>query len=71
MLNVVLIASVLLTVGTVGFAIAMPNDGESFTKFYHLTATDDGDTWPSTPADTANRYEADGVGTGDWQNFDT
>jgi len=42
-LNVVLIASIVLAVGSVGFAIAVPSDGESFTEFYYLSETENGE----------------------------
>lgn len=42
-LNVVLVVSIVLALGSVGFAIAMPSDGESFTEFYYLSETDDGE----------------------------
>jgi uncharacterized membrane protein len=42
-LNVLLVASVLLAVGSVGYAVAVPQQGESFTEFYLLTEDDDGE----------------------------
>jgi len=42
-LNVLLIASVLLAAGSVGFAVAVPSQGESFSEFYLLTETEDGE----------------------------
>jgi len=42
-LNVLLVLSVLLAVGSVGYAVAVPPQGEQFTEFYLLTETDDGD----------------------------
>ncbi|WP_324666130.1 DUF1616 domain-containing protein [Haloarcula sediminis] len=42
-LNVVLMLSVLLAVGSVGYAVAVPKEGESFTEFYILTENDDGE----------------------------
>lgn len=42
-LNVVLVVSVLLAVSSVAFAVTVPQQGESFTEFYLLTETDDGD----------------------------
>jgi uncharacterized membrane protein len=36
-LNVVLVASILLAVGSVAYAVAVPPQGESFTEFYLLT----------------------------------
>ncbi|GAB6878826.1 hypothetical protein JCM17823_11000 [Halorubrum gandharaense] len=40
-LNVVLALSILLAVGSVGYAIAVPPQGEQFTEFYLLTENDD------------------------------
>lgn len=42
-LNVLLVLSVLLAVGSVGYAVAVPKEGESFSEFYLLTETDDGE----------------------------
>lgn len=42
-LNVLLVVSVLLAAGSVGYAIAVPQEGESFTEFYVLTETEDGE----------------------------
>ncbi|WP_323191087.1 DUF1616 domain-containing protein [Halostella sp. PRR32] len=42
-LNVVLVLSVLLAVGSVGYAVAAPNEGESFTEFYLVTENETGD----------------------------
>jgi len=42
-LNVLLVASVLLAVSSVGYATMVPKQGESFTEFYLLTENDDGD----------------------------
>jgi len=41
-LNVVLVASVLLAVGSVGYAVAVPKQGGTFTEFYLLTHRDNG-----------------------------
>lgn len=43
LLNVALACSILLAVGVLGFAIAVPPDGEAFTELYLLTETDDGE----------------------------
>lgn len=43
MLNVLLAVSVLLAVGSVGYAVGAPKEGESFTEFYLLTEGEDGD----------------------------
>lgn len=42
-LNVVLAVSVLLAVGSVGYAVAVPSQGEQFTEFYLLTENSDGE----------------------------
>ncbi|WP_411964429.1 DUF1616 domain-containing protein [Haloferax sp. YSMS24] len=43
MLNVVLAVSVVLAMGSVGYAVAVPKDGESFSELYLLTENDDGE----------------------------
>lgn len=42
-LNVLLVASIVLALGTVTFAIVVPPDGERFSAVYILTEDDDGD----------------------------
>ena len=42
-LNVLLALSILLAVGSVGYAIAVPAEGERFSEFYLLTENDDGE----------------------------
>jgi uncharacterized membrane protein len=42
-LNVLLVVSILLAVSSVAYAVAVPTAGESFTEFYLLTDTDDGE----------------------------
>ncbi|NUC72785.1 DUF1616 domain-containing protein [Haloterrigena sp. SYSU A558-1] len=42
-LNVVLVLSLLLAVGSVGYAVAVPPDGEQFSAVYILTEDDDGE----------------------------
>jgi uncharacterized membrane protein len=42
-LNVVLVLSLLLAIGSVGFAIAVPKTGEAFTEFYILTENETGE----------------------------
>jgi len=41
-LNVLLVLSILLAVGSVGYAVAVPKQGESFTEFYLLTENETG-----------------------------
>ncbi|WP_416840452.1 DUF1616 domain-containing protein [Haloferax sp. DFSO52] len=52
MLNVVLAVSVVLAMGSVGYAVAVPKDGESFSELYLLTENDEGelvaDGYPET-----------------------
>ena len=43
MLNVVLVVSVVLAMGSVGYAVAVPKDGESFSELYLLTEDADGE----------------------------
>ncbi|MDQ2052619.1 DUF1616 domain-containing protein [Natronolimnohabitans sp. A-GB9] len=42
-LNVVLVLSIVLAVGSVGYAVMVPPDGEQFSAVYVLTEDDDGD----------------------------
>lgn len=42
-LNVLLVVSILLAVGSVGYAVAVPKDGEQFSEFYLLTEGEDGE----------------------------
>lgn len=42
-LNIVLALSLLFALGSVGFAVAVPQDSEQFTEFYLLTEDDDGE----------------------------
>lgn len=42
-LNVLLVFSILLAVGSVGYAVAVPKQGETFTELYLLTEGDDGE----------------------------
>jgi uncharacterized membrane protein len=42
-LNVLLVCSVLLAVGSVGYAVAYPGSGETFTELYVLTENEDGE----------------------------
>lgn len=42
-LNILLVVSVLLAVGSVGYAVAVPSQGEQFSEFYLLTESDDGE----------------------------
>lgn len=42
-LNVLLALSVILAVASVGYAVAVPKEGEAFTEFYILTENEDGE----------------------------
>ena len=42
-LNVALVVSVLLAVGSVGYAVAVPPQGEQFSEFYLLSESEDGE----------------------------
>lgn len=42
-LNVLLVLSIVLATASVGYAVAVPKQGEQFTEFYILTEDDDGD----------------------------
>lgn len=42
-LNILLIASIMLAIGSVGYAVAVPPQGEQFSEFYLLTKSDDGE----------------------------
>jgi Predicted membrane protein len=42
-LNILLVVSVLLAVGSVGYAVAVPKQGESFTELYLLTEDENGE----------------------------
>ncbi|WP_049987326.1 DUF1616 domain-containing protein [Halobellus rufus] len=42
-LNILLVISILLAVGSVGYAVAVPQQGESFSEFYLLTEDEDGE----------------------------
>lgn len=42
-LNVILALSILLAISTLGYAIAVPPDGERFTEFYYLSEDEEGE----------------------------
>ncbi|WP_142858446.1 DUF1616 domain-containing protein [Salinigranum halophilum] len=50
-LNILLVASLLLAAGSVGYAVTVPKEGDSFSEFYLLTENDEGeliaDEYPS------------------------
>ncbi|SEH45629.1 Uncharacterized membrane protein [Halopenitus malekzadehii] len=69
-LNVLLVCSVLLAVSSVGYAVAVPQTGESFSELYLLTETDDGelvaDNYPQNF--TANQERSLTVGIGNQEH---
>ncbi|MDS0300259.1 DUF1616 domain-containing protein [Halogeometricum sp. S1BR25-6] len=69
-LNVVLIASLLLAVGAVGYAVAVPSQGEQFSEFYLLTENESGeyvaDDYPTNF--TAGEPQSLVVGIGNQEN---
>lgn len=60
-LNVALALSILLALGSVGFAVASPQDGEQFTEFYLLTQDDDGEFVASDYPETFAQGESESV----------
>ncbi|TKX87534.1 DUF1616 domain-containing protein [Halorubrum sp. SS5] len=70
-LNALLAVSVLLAVGSVGYAVAVPPQGEQFSEFYLLTETPEGelvaDDYPETMAvnETANLIV--GIGNNEYE----
>jgi uncharacterized membrane protein len=70
-LNVLLAASVILAVASVGYAVAVPKDGEAFTEFYILTETDDGelvaDDYPTEFTQGESRSLVVGIGNQEHQ----
>lgn len=73
-LNVLLVVSVLLAVGSVAYAVAVPPQGEAFTEFYLLTETDDGELvaaeYPEELTAGANTTLTVGVGNNEHQPMD-
>ncbi|MDS0295324.1 DUF1616 domain-containing protein [Halogeometricum luteum] len=69
-LNVVLIASLLLAVGAVGYAVAVPSQGEQFSELYLLTENESGgyvaDDYPTNF--TAGEPQSLIVGIGNQEN---
>lgn len=56
-LTVLLVVSVLLAVGSVGYAVAVPPQGEQFTEFYLLTENPEGDLVADGYPETMERGE--------------
>jgi uncharacterized membrane protein len=65
-LNVLLVVSILLAVGSVGYAVSVPKDSERFTEFYLLTEGEDGelvaDGYPSEFVRGQSRQVVVGIG---------
>jgi uncharacterized membrane protein len=70
-LNVVLAVSVLLAVGSVGYAVAVPPQGEQFSEFYLLTETPEGelvaDDYPETMAVNETAELIVGIGNNEYE----
>ena len=70
-LNVLLVLSVLLAVGSVGYAVAVPPQGEQFTEFYLLTEDDDGelvaDNYPTTFVQGESQSVIVGIGNNEYE----
>lgn len=73
-LNVVLVVSILLAVGSVGYAVAVPKPGESFSELYLLTENDDGtlvaDDYPTEFTAGESRSLIVGVGNHEHERVD-
>jgi uncharacterized membrane protein len=69
-LNILLVVSLLLAIGSVGYAVAIPKQGESFSEFYLLTEGQDGeliaDDYPQNL--TAGEEESLYVGIGNHEH---
>ena len=70
-LNLVLVISVLLAVGSVGYAVAVPKQGESFTEFYLLTENESGalvaDDYPTEFERGQSRQVTVGIGNQEYE----
>jgi len=70
-LNVLLAVSVILAVASVGYAVAVPKEGEAFTEFYILTENDDGelvaDDYPTELTRGESRSLVVGIGNQEHQ----
>ncbi|MFC6954593.1 DUF1616 domain-containing protein [Halorubellus litoreus] len=65
-LNVLLVASILLAAASVGYAVAVPKDGEQFSEFYVLTENETGalvaDDYPTNYTASESKPVVVGVG---------
>lgn len=73
-LNVLLVLSIVLAVASVGYAVAVPKQGESFTEFYILTQGDDGglvaDNYPTEFTVGETRPLTVGIGNREHQDME-
>jgi len=70
-LNVLLICSLLLATASIGYAVAVPQQGESFSEFYLLTENDNGelvaDNYPQEFSAGANQTLTVGIGNQEYE----
>lgn len=70
-LNVLLVVSILLAFGSVGYAITVPNNGEQFSEFYLLTEGEDGklvaDGYPTEFQQGESRSLVVGIGNQEYE----
>ena len=70
-LSVLLVVSVLLAVGSVGYAVAVPPQGEEFTEFYLLSETPEGelvaDDYPETMTQGETAELIVGIGNNEYE----
>ncbi|WP_318568708.1 DUF1616 domain-containing protein [Salinigranum marinum] len=73
-LNVLLVVSILLAVSSVGYAVAVPQQGESFSEFYLLTEGPDGelvaDDYPTEFSPGQGQELVVGIGNQEHENVD-
>jgi uncharacterized membrane protein len=73
-LNVLLVLSVLLAVGSVGYAVAVPKQGEAFTEFYLLTENETGglvaDDYPTEYVVGESKPLVIGIGNNEHEQVD-
>jgi len=70
-LSVLLVVSVLLALGSVGYAVAVPPQGEQFTEFYLLSETSEGelvaDDYPETMTEGETAELIVGIGNNEYE----
>jgi len=73
-LNVLLVLSILLATASVGYAVAVPKQGEQFTEFYILTEDDDGelvaDDYPTEFVRGESKPVVLGIGNQEFETVD-